>query len=397
MLIQILAIIKNDYTQAKLKDLYSEIFEYMEKIGINSKDIIKILKEYESVTEEKLVSTSLSKKEKIDNEIDYIIELVDKKKVVLAQKIIKNLKDILIYIEVLNDDHTKNERNRLIFKLQEELKSISKINTKKKGGRKNPDRLKNKSSADYKGEFSVAIIECTQKLRVIYLEWIKKNSEGHLQNLSNQFESIRIILENVYKKSIDNLFEYNKILDYSRKSMQLVLEEKESMKNKFLSEFNIEKVASMEKLVELLNDKKYQENSEKIYKLDSNKNVLSKLLSKIIKDKELDVYEKQLGIEKACFNYDMRWFQNNIKTSVDVKSIILHDVYNKINRALNIIIHKFIINNFIKLKKSINNEKNRSSGLAILIILFLGNDVIISTCFTIIIVNINCILIVIVM
>jgi len=59
---------------------------------------------------------------------------------------------------------------------------------------------------------------------------------------------------------------------------------------------------------------------------------LSMLISTIIKENKLTLEEKQLGIENVILNYDLDWFKNEIENSVDIKSIILHDIYTKLDK-----------------------------------------------------------------
>ena len=66
------------------------------------------------------------------------------------------------------------------------------------------------------------------------------------------------------------------------------------------------------------------------------------LMSKIdliLKDTTLDAQSKQVGIEKLGLEYDLAWFQQEIKNSIDTISVILHDIYKTFEASLKYITH----------------------------------------------------------
>jgi len=109
------------------------------------------------------------------------------------------------------------------------------------------------------------------------------------------------------------------------------------------------------------------------------------LISTIIKENKLTLEEKQLGIENVILNYDLDWFKNEIENSVDIKSIILHDIYTKLDKELSVILQPYIKNKFENLIINIDNPLKRSECIAVLIIILLGNDRIINICFKLLI------------
>src|SRR5215475_11131054 len=71
-------------------------------------------------------------------------------------------------------------------------------------------------------------------------------------------------------------------------------------------------------------------------------------------------------------------------SSLEIKNVILHDIYINLNKQLSIILQPYIINKFKRLIKDIDSVLRRSEGIAVLFIIILGNEHIINICFKLI-------------
>jgi hypothetical protein len=126
---------------------------------------------------------------------------------------------------------------------------------------------------------------------------------------------------------------------------------------------------------------------------------LGKILSEIINNNKISLEARQIAIENACLEYDLNWFKNEMKNSLDARFVLLHDIYNNFNNGLKFIIQPFIKHNYLNLNKDLkkiliinekitvkeyisDNERKLISKITNLLVIFiLGNDYIISTAF----------------
>ena len=117
------------------------------------------------------------------------------------------------------------------------------------------------------------------------------------------------------------------------------------------------------------------------------------LMSKIdliLKDTTLDAQSKQVSIEKLGLEYDLAWFQQEIKNSIDTISVILHDIYKTFEASLKYITQPYLKNCWLKFKSRVREmpigttdsiNKKYISLKCVIVILILGADSVISTSF----------------
>lgn len=209
------------------------------------------------------------------------------------------------------------------------------------------------------------------------------------------------ILLNNYKYNIKQLIK-NYPLNYDKPSMVGVNFIKNELNERLLNLFGAENVSKLELLINTIKDNDFNDigSTDLQNRLDKY-NIEGPLMVKIkmiLDEKNQDNYTKQIAIEKLSLEYDLNWFANEMKNSVDARSVILHDIYKIFNTKLKFITQPFIKNNWINLKDLINkfnnnfnseNDKDIIKLFSLLIILILGNDAIISTTFKNIIEIIN--------
>ena len=143
---------------------------------------------------------------------------------------------------------------------------------------------------------------------------------------------------------------------------------------------------NLDVLNEIVNIKnKIKSDESKEGKLSFNsESKLIELLYDIVNANNIDPYVKQLSIENTILEYDLDWFNKQIGNSVDIRSIILHDIYKKLIHCINKIIKKYVINDFELLLKDLKSDNINTKGKAmtVLVFIFLGEDKTISLVFS---------------
>ena len=295
----------------------------------------------------------------------------------------------------------KSDFNNNINKIQgdiiKDLTDASLIKTKQKGRKK---REKVLTPSDYRGEFSVILNSHVEEMKKLIINWVintvnKKEGGNFLENL-DQLKNF------LYKEYLDNtgkllISDYK--LKYYNESLKGVKLHNQNYYDDTLNEFSPNNVAMFNELINTYSSINMNDisNIKKIEKYDLDQ-PLMKALSDIINNPEIDGERKQIGIEKLCLEYDLNWFEKEMKDSVDARSVMLHDIYKKMDNALNFIIKPYTRYNYLKLTNLYDkcnfisddnnndiNNKSISVFKSLLVLILLGNKNIISTSFKLII------------
>jgi hypothetical protein len=286
------------------------------------------------------------------------------------------------------------------------MKEVLRIENVVRGRR---GRLKKASKSNIKGYFIITISTNTDMLRTALINFILQSNNTSFIEIIKEMKGINQILRKNFKINVKELYLKNYNFNYKNESFRNVLERKESEANKILATFNQDKIVQLESIVNLIKENNRLEdgknlqaqNNVKVF-YGTNKNerfmVEGALMSKInliLSDSSLDANSKQVGIEKLCLEYDLEWFKQELKNSVDTRSVILHDIYKNLELSLKYITKSYIKNDWLKFKKKLEsankkigtekdidlNHKVFDELKAIIILLVLGTDNVISTSF----------------
>jgi len=106
-------------------------------------------------------------------------------------------------------------------------------------------------------------------------------------------------------------------------------------------------------------------------------------INNIINRDNVEDMDKQLMLENTLLDFDLNYFEHNKNKSLDVRSNILHEMYPRTFKYLDKLTNEYTVNKYEKLIKILksNNTNKYGDGLAILVILYLGFDQVISVCF----------------
>jgi hypothetical protein len=239
--------------------------------------------------------------------------------------------------------------------------------------------------------FSTSIESFTGDFKEKLLREVMQNCNNLFYTLLDDMKVLGSVLHTNYKFNINKLIpNYSLNINYDTPSMKGVLDRKISEREKLLELFGVDNVSNLETLIQSIKVKDDINQTELVNKLNrfNTEGALIEQLKVIIDNKELNNYTKQIGIEKLLLEYDLNWFTNEMKDSLEARSVILHDIYKSFNTNIIYVTIPYIKNNWLKFKVLVNkcnlqdlNSGNTLNLTSLLIIIILGNDSVISTSF----------------
>ena len=394
----IIEIVRKDFNPNEILKIKNDIFNYLEKLGLNKTVIKKEFKKYVNNLDNNFILDSYSLNE-YNKYLEDINTIVLSKCNGLSKDVENKLKHCLkLTYEFKHMDNMDKKRLNMISNIITDLKEESKTEIIIKGRKK---RSKKPNPSYFRGRFSVCIISEVRNLNEIMLNTIMRICNKKFHDLVIDMNLFTNILLNNYKCNIKELIKFYP-LNYNKPSMDGVVIIKNELNERLLNLFGPENVSKLELLIKTINENDINkigttdlQNRLDKYNVDG---PLMEKIKMILDVKNQDNYTKQIAIEKISLEYDLNWFANEMKNSLDARSVILHDIYKVFNTKLKIITNPYVKNNWLKLNDFINinktkfnseNDKDNIKLFSLLIILILGNDAIISTTFKNIIEIIN--------
>jgi hypothetical protein len=278
----------------------------------------------------------------------------------------------------INDLNSIGEN--ILNKLKSDFKRIGTVDQfSEVTGRKYVSRgnrpLKIWNDNKYQKEFDLYLIEALKDLNNNLISWITDKNNVLINDVSNWFNVIdEVILEmNKYLvKMLFNINEYNnnpRLISNINKIDKLNIENFISNRNRNVIELQdkIKEINSME----LLNNK--------INKLSPIDSPLFKILNNLL-NSNIHIKDKQMTIEKAVVDYDVKFFKLNIDNTEN-KIKIFNIEYINILKNYNEFIKDITINRYSKLRKMFKKDKDKNNALIILAILYMGRERTISLVF----------------
>lgn len=393
-------LVKDESNKDLIKDLRENIIIMFNRFGLSTKFTSKIFKEFDNkvkntyynentnlniindIVKENLISQDdlelMELNNDIINEVENFIDNNVLRKVIeintnLPDYLIENLTKLMIFIlRLKNYNENMRKSNGHISQF------VTEIN-KAKYFDKDYDKLTNKQ----KRESLQGIVENKIKYftSLIYT-YLTKISKDDLKKFDELTISLRNDVINTYANLITSFFEDYEIFNYERNSMLDLSIEKMDRQRKLMYNINFEyRIDEIKKLNEI---RKNLKSEIKNNKFQSQSKLFSQL-SNIVNNKQIDPNFRQLEIERILIKYENEWFKMQMSDNINpsINSIILHDIYKKIEHKFNTIINKFMRNNFEKLLVNLNSNKeiNKNEGITVLLFIYLGKDKIINICF----------------
>jgi hypothetical protein len=409
---QLLSISKFGITKRGVAELGRNVIDLFGSIGLKEEIINNIFKHIEKVSEESskerlnksiLVVKGYNKNKghqiyKINENEEFIlklIEIADRRKVVLSDSKIAQIIEILNLIGSYNyDDLTKNVE-LLINKLLNDFKEIVGME-KREFYRKRKvivrDMTIERYSKDLDSNLSAFYIKC----REISVNFFTNYSKNLIELMDERYTVIFDGIVNMHNQNIERLTKkFDKLLDYNKESMKLVSSIKKEGKLNIKKNIKLDSIIQLKEIMDKidkeypLDNKQYNVNTKsgKIEKYNLDNNPLTMIIEEIINDGKLDLVKKQLAIEKALIHYDFNWLESEGLYSASVKNTILHDIYNKIDKGLTDVLDTYRRNNYRELKLILKKDNmfKFNELITILVLMLLGNKIVINVCFKIII------------
>lgn len=116
-----------------------------------------------------------------------------------------------------------------------------------------------------------------------------------------------------------------------------------------------------------------------IEKLDYLKSPLMERIYSVLHS-DLNEYDKQIQIEKIIMRYELDYFKENMDNP-SVNNLIIHKLYEKLNKGYDELILEYKLNSYRKLLKDLKKENNKNA-IIILMVLYLGKQKCISFTFS---------------
>jgi hypothetical protein len=379
------------------EEIVNNIFKYIDKVSEESTkgrliQSIKVVKGYNNKNINKVENYKINDNEEV---ILKLIEIADRRKVILSDSKIAEIIEILNLIGTYNyDDLTKNVElliNTLINDFNEIVSQ-----DKREFYRKRKLIVREMTHERYSKELEDSLEAFYIKCRQISVNFFTNYSKELIELMDKRYIVIFDVIINMHNQNIDRLTKkFDKLLDYNKQSMSLVNFTKNIDIVQIKNNIKLDSIFQLKDIMDKI-DKEYPleniNNNDniklgKIEKYTLKNNPLTTIIDEIIHDEKLNLQQKQLAIEKALLHYDLNWLESEGLYSANVKNTILHDIYNKIDKGLTEVLDAYRRNKYRELKLILNQKKlfKYNEGVTILALMLLGNKIVINVCFKIII------------
>ena len=372
--IKFLYISKKHITKREFKFLVQEFFNILTDLGLEP-EIKNKFKDFLSSEVEILKDFYVEKYDYLALEL---LEYCEKRqctfdlntweKIIFMLKCINNFN--ISELEILGD--------KLLNKLKNDYNTFGTVDQfsgfpglKKKKVQKARKPWSNKA---YQTCFDVYLKNVLNELNKELISWISKRNNILFSDMSNW----KLVFDEV-------IFDINKYLGlmlFGVESNDIVLSSNPkiiSYINK-INKINISEFYEKNKTrnVGLLYDLLIKMDSMRILESKINKfsfkdSPLLQMLEDLLKAPYTNLIDIQISIEKALVNYELKFFKEYFKNSSNQIKIINQE-YENILKNYNVFIKEYTINKYSKLIKLFSNNKNKGSGVIVLMILYMGID-----------------------
>ena len=368
---------KNDYNK-----LLRKLIEYLNWLIDNDnviENIINFINNSEDI--DKININKMKSEIDITEMNDNIITIYDialKRNIELNNKYLNILNNLFIIINKYGEEILKDKVKTMINKIIIDFKNFG-IKYKEIGGRKHKGRTIEWNHNDYKKTFDNIIRINTIEIHKDIIEWYKSENIDKFNEIDNIGDLIENIIMNINKVLANKLFKskfYNKKMDDKKFNLLINIEDRNKLE--FISTIN----RDLELFKNIYDDNNNMHIlNNKIDKLEFNKSPLLQILDSII-NSNMSNEDKQIHIENSILKYELEFFNENLNNP-NIKSSILHNVHDDLNKGYNKLIKKYTFNRCSLLKKEYNkNHRNYYNAIIILMFLNLGVDKCISYSFS---------------
>ena len=391
LIMKALSILKNDSTKLEVKRIEKRLYNDLYLLGISSDKINSLINVYKNST-----GFSGSTSAAYTNEIEggkyktMVIEYVNRvlrivKEQDIPSKYFDHLTNILLQVSTVEDKMLKKNidsiKQGLIVELNDNLSTKTKKSYSQKKG---SFVIKNKSLSDYKGSSKAAILNAIHELKELSISNLNLNSLDQLNKIRGNVKTLNKLLGELYDKKINTILSKLENVNYNKESMTNVVTIREYLIEYLITNYKYEFIADLSVISSVIESKvdcaeqvKGKVNRMNVLDIDSG---FYGKVNQILKTADLNLELKQITIERLILNNDLNYFEEVMQKSININSIVLHDIYSRFNHELNVLLQPYIKNNYRLLKKSVKDRD--VNGLVLLFILYVGNNSVINICYS---------------
>jgi hypothetical protein len=374
--LQILSVLQNDYTKLEISNIRKELVSEFKLLGVDLQDIKQCISYYLKN------SQIMDNPDQVEINLfwDGIQELI--KDYSIPEKYIHKLNEsvLMLHSTRFTDESSKNIVGNIKLSLIKKIKEdLSYKTTKRFVQRNSKYEMKNKSRSDFRGEIIVSINSSILEIKQKIISNFNATHEDTLNKLRHKISILNTVLTNLYNTSINVLLEKINLLNYNKSSMEMVNVHRDEILNLLLKKYKLNSAELLNEVSKLsnLHENPITVETNRLNRMNEEGGLRSRI-DLILRNGNISLELKQISIEKLLLQTDLNYFEDILFKSVSVKSVVLHDIYGRLNHKLNVLIQPYVRNNFNLLLKNLNNSK----GYTILTLLYIGNNNIINICFS---------------
>ena len=283
--------------------------------------------------------------------------------------------------EQINNIELKKINEQTIKKVKEGFKHLAENIFYKDNPNKNYKSKKaNRVWTDYRYQkyMNECLLDSFNELKKEQINWLTNRNNDELNNFSKLIEIIKEFILDFCLDIAEIIFNkghVSKIYSSNPKIVKKVTEKDEEMVDIMFSKKNSSELNVM--LKHINNIESMTISKDKLSKWSKVNTSIFNTIEEIL-ESGISSEEKQIGLEKAIFEYDNEFFINNLKaTSNEIK--IFSQEYLNISKNYDNLINDYIKYRSIKLNKLF--KKDRSNAIIILMLIYMGKDRVISVVF----------------
>jgi hypothetical protein len=235
----------------------------------------------------------------------------------------------------------------------------------------------------YQTTFDVLLKNVLNEINQDLISWISEQNNILFNDVSNWkivFDDIFLDMNNYLGSYLFELESNELILSRNPKIIRHINRINKNNISEFYASNSTRNVPLLYEVITKMASMRVLDN--KIKKLSLNDSPLLQLLDDILKVTDIALKDKQIAIENALFDYEIKFFDTNFGNSKNQIKIINQE-YQNILKNYTVFLKDFTLNKYSKLINMFFNSKNKDKGYAIIVlmILYMGRDRTISVVF----------------
>ena len=379
--IKFLYISKKHITKKNFKFLVQGLFDILTDLGVES----EIKNKFRSFLTSEVEILTEFYVEKYDYLALELLEYCEKRQCTFDLNTWEKIVYMLKCIKNFNISGLENLEDKLLNNLKIKYKTLGTVDQFSGSPglkvRRVPKSRKPWNNRAYQTSFNVTLRGVLNELNKELISWISERNKILFSDVSNW----KVVFDEV----ILDMNKYLGLMLFGSESNDIIL----SSNPKIISYINrINKVNISEfyannrsRNVGLLYELLIKTGSMRILETKINKfsakdSPLLHMLDELLKVPDINLIDKQITIEKALVDYELKFFKEYFGTSSNQIKIINQEYENILNNY-NVFLKGFTINKYSKLRDLFSKNKDKGYGIIVLMILYLGRDRTISLVF----------------